>query len=154
MTTGTHSDSVHRWYMEYKKNMMSIVSGVFVLGAAIGFPFVMLLIPYQFCKDELGFWPYAALPLGSVIPWLIAFVIVALLSPFVAAPKQAGFGFTPFILLLGSGLLFAATAVWGAFYGLDPSSVSARLLLGARISLVFALGATLWIVYLGFFEGR
>ncbi|TVQ96434.1 MAG: hypothetical protein EA403_16220 [Spirochaetaceae bacterium] len=133
---------------------MSIVSGMFVLAAAMSLPLAMLMILHQFCKDTLGFWPYAALPLGSGVPWLGALVIVAALSPFVADAKQAGFGFTPFILLLGSGLLFVATAFWGAFYGLNPSSFSSRFLLGARISLVFALGATLWIVYLGFFEGR
>jgi len=124
------------------------------LGAAVSLPLALLIIPYQFCKDDLEFWSYAALPLGSTIPWIVGFIIVALLSPFVTEAKQAGFGFTPFILLLGSGLVFVATAVWGAFYGLNPSSFSTRILLGAKISLIWSLAATLWIVYLGFFEGR
>lgn len=134
--------------------MMSILSSLVVLGVGASVPVAVLVIPYQFCKDRLDFWSFAALPLGSIIPWIAGIVIVAAFAPLVPEAKQAGYGFTPFVLLIGSALLFVGTSIWGAFYGLDSPSFGARLLLGGKISFFFALAATLWILYLGFLEGR
>ena len=126
--------------------MASLTFGLIVLALGIGIPVALLVIPYQFCKGELSFWSFAALPLGSTIPWIVALLLVASVSPLVAEVKQAGYGFTPVILFFGSAVLFVGTAVWGAFHGLDAPSFSARVLLGAKISLFFALAATLWIL--------
>ncbi len=134
--------------------MMSLFSGLIVLGFGVAVPVAVLVIPYQFCKDKLGFWAYAALPLGSTLPWIVGVIVVVAVSPFVAEAKQAGYGFTPLFLLFGSALLFLVTAIWGAFYGLASTSFTARLLLGGKISFFFALAMTLWILYLGFVEGR
>ncbi len=134
--------------------MASLVSTLIVLAFGIGIPVAVLVIPYQFRKGEVSFWSFAALPLGSTIPWIVALLVVASVSPFVAEAKQAGYGFTPFILFFGSAVLFFGTSVWGAFHGLDAPSFTSRLLLGVKVSSFFALAATLWILYLGFVEGR
>jgi len=132
--------------------MMSMVSGLVVLIFGLGVPLAFLLIPYQFCKGQLHFWLFAALPLGSTIPWVVGLIVVAVLAPLVPEVKQAGFGFTPVLLLIGSALLFLGTSIWGAFHRLNPTSLGERLLTGGRISFFFAVAVTLWILYLGFIE--
>jgi len=108
--------------------------------------------PYLICRNVVGFIPFIALPMGSLIPFILSVLITASISPWVVPAKQQGYGFTSVLSLIGAMATFAVLGWVGAFYFLDEPNFWSRFMWGLKIGAVPAGLIFAFILYLGFLE--
>ncbi|MCB0337268.1 MAG: hypothetical protein KDD62_13215 [Bdellovibrionales bacterium] len=107
-------------------------------------------MPLYLAREQLSFLQYASMPLGAFVPWVLGFIVIMIMSVFVAASRQQGFGYTGVFMLLGAAILPLVACWASAFFWLDVEGLYERFLIGMKLATPFTVLALLFVAYLGF----